>query len=225
MELPGDVVELRHQETGDSRIRQERFDLAKHPNEANRFGWIVEIDPHDPTSTPVKHTAMGRFKHEGANVIINADGRVVAYMGDDERFDYVYRFVSRDTMRPGNSPKARRHNLTLLSEGDLSVARFSGDGLEDGVSDGTGEWLPLTVDGESVEPASGEIRDGKTPHWTGTRNSPATFGHFGGSGTFLWVDPALDRSLVCLTDREYGPWALETWPPFSDVVLAALAAS
>lgn len=125
---------------------------ADYRNEPNRFGWVVELDPSDPTSTPVKHTAMGRFKHEGANVIVNRDAHVVAYMGDDERFDYVYRFVSRDTMRPGNSPKARRHNLTLLSEGDLSVARFTGDGLGDGVSDGTGEWIPLTRGGQSMVP-------------------------------------------------------------------------
>ncbi|QSR30716.1 phosphatase [Nocardioides sp. S5] len=121
-------------------------------NEPNRFGWIVELDPSDPTSTPVKHTAMGRFKHEGATVVVSRDGHVVAYMGDDERFDYVYRFVSREKMRPGSSAKARRHNLRLLSEGDLSVARFDGDGLGDGVSDGTGEWLPLTRDGRSVVP-------------------------------------------------------------------------
>ncbi|MFC7363417.1 PhoX family protein [Nocardioides astragali] len=121
-------------------------------NEPHRFGWIVEVDPTDPTSTPVKHTAMGRFKHEGAHVIVNRDGHVVAYMGDDERFDYLYRFVSRDTFRPGNSAKARRHNLQLLSEGDLSVARFTGDGLEDGVSDGTGEWIPLTSGGQSMVP-------------------------------------------------------------------------
>jgi CubicO group peptidase (beta-lactamase class C family) len=64
-----------------------------------------------------------------------------------------------------------------------------------------------------------EIRDGKAPHWTGTRNSPATFGHFGGSGTFLWVDPTLDVALVCLTDREFDDWALRAWPPFSDAVI------
>lgn len=121
-------------------------------NEPNRFGWIVEIDPFDPESTPVKHTAMGRFKHEGANVIVNGDGRVVAYMGDDERFDYVYRFVSRDKIRYDRRPDARAHNLQLLSNGDLSVARFTGDGLEDGVSDGSGEWLPLTQAGASVVP-------------------------------------------------------------------------
>jgi CubicO group peptidase (beta-lactamase class C family) len=66
-----------------------------------------------------------------------------------------------------------------------------------------------------------ELRDGKDPHWTGSRNSPRTFGHFGGAGTFLWVDPELDRALVCLTDREYGRWALEAWPPFSAAVIAA----
>jgi secreted PhoX family phosphatase len=143
--------------TGDARNWRSldpRFDASNpaYANEPNRFGWIVEVDPTDPGSTLVKHTAMGRFKHEGANVVINGDGHVVAYMGDDERFDYVYRFVSRDTYRPGGRARDRRHNLTLLSNGDLSVARFTGDGLEDGVSDGTGEWLPLTVDGQSVVP-------------------------------------------------------------------------
>ena len=64
-----------------------------------------------------------------------------------------------------------------------------------------------------------EIRDGKAPHWTGTRNSPATFGHFGGSGTFLWADPTLEVALVCLTDREFDDWALDAWPPFSDAVI------
>ena len=66
-----------------------------------------------------------------------------------------------------------------------------------------------------------EIRDGKVPHWTGTRNSPRTFGHFGGSGTFLWVDPEARLALACLTDREYGPWALRAWPAMSDAVLQA----
>ena len=64
-----------------------------------------------------------------------------------------------------------------------------------------------------------EIRDAKQPHWTGKSNSPATFGHFGGSGSFLWVDPEAGLSTVALTDREFGPWALEAWPAFSDTVL------
>ena len=121
-------------------------------NEPNRFGWIVEVDPHDPDSAPVKHTALGRFKHEGATVGVTPSGHVVAYMGDDERFDYVYRFVSRNRYRRGVTERDRRHNLSLLSDGDLSVARFTGDGLEDGVSDGTGEWIPLTRDGRSMVP-------------------------------------------------------------------------
>lgn len=67
-----------------------------------------------------------------------------------------------------------------------------------------------------------EIRGRKTPHWTGSRNSPATFGHFGQSGTFLWVDPEAGAATVCLTDRDFGPWAVEAWSPFNDGVLADL---
>lgn len=66
-----------------------------------------------------------------------------------------------------------------------------------------------------------EVRGFKTPHWTGRTNSPATFGHFGASGTFLWVDPAIERSLLVLTDRNFGPWALDAWPPLADAVVAA----
>ena len=66
-----------------------------------------------------------------------------------------------------------------------------------------------------------EIRATKEPHWTGRTNSPDTFGHFGGTGTFLWVDPRVDRALVCLTDREFGPWALSAWPALSDAALAS----
>ncbi len=131
-----------------------RWDATRpeYANEPNRFGWIVEIDPLKPNATPVKHTAMGRFKHEGANVVVARNGHLVAYMGDDERFDYVYRFVSAGTVRKGSSDRAREHNKTLLSAGDLSVARFTGDGLDDGVSDGGGEWIPLTRDGRSMVP-------------------------------------------------------------------------
>ncbi|WP_418276324.1 PhoX family protein [Isoptericola jiangsuensis] len=139
-----------------------RFDgnNAGYENENHRFGWIVELDPYDPDSTPVKHTALGRFKHEGANVIMSRDDRAVVYMGDDERFDYVYKFVSKNRMRRGSSASARRHNKTLLSEGDLYVARFDGDSPaseidgsgalpSDGSFDGRGTWLPLVVDGRS----------------------------------------------------------------------------
>jgi CubicO group peptidase (beta-lactamase class C family) len=85
-----------------------------------------------------------------------------------------------------------------------------------GVLPGVGSFDPLDWG------LGAELRDGKDPHWTGSRNSPGTFGHFGGSGTFLWVDPALDVALVCLTDRDYGPWALQAWPALSDAVIEAL---
>ena len=127
---------------------EDRFMTALEPNEVNRFGWIVEIDPDDPTSTPVKHTALGRFKHEAGTTRISADGRAVVYMGDDERYDYVYKFVSKGRYREGD----KKHNMTLLTEGDLYVARFTGDGFEDGEYDGTGQWIGLVVGGESKVP-------------------------------------------------------------------------
>ncbi|WP_309071587.1 PhoX family phosphatase [Arthrobacter sp.] len=141
-------------------LDEPRFDASteEYKNEPNRFGYIVELDPMDPNSTPVKHTAMGRFKHEGANVRVNDDGHVVAYMGDDEQFDYLYKFVSRDKYIEGN----REHNKTLMANGDLFVARFRGnseaeiDGSgavpSDGAFDGTGEWIPLTRGGRSAVP-------------------------------------------------------------------------
>ncbi|WP_323099374.1 PhoX family phosphatase [Intrasporangium sp. YIM S08009] len=130
----------------------ERFDLAKHPHEAYRFGWVVEVDPFEPDSTPVKQTMLGRFKHEGANVTISDSGHAVAYMGDDERGDYIYKFVSADRFREGPSRTARRHNKTLLTRGTLYVAKFAGDGTADGVYDGTGEWIALTSHERSFVP-------------------------------------------------------------------------
>jgi uncharacterized protein len=127
-----------------------RFDLTQEPNEPFRFGWIVEIDPYDKDSTPRKHTMLGRFKHEGANVTLADDGRVVAYSGDDERNDYIYKFVSADRMDRGRSRAARRRNMSLLTKGTLYVARFS-DEAEDPAPeyDGVGRWIPLCSDTES----------------------------------------------------------------------------
>ncbi len=113
----------------------ERFDLtnAAYVNESNRFGWIVEIDPFDGTQTPVKRTALGRFKHEAIAIAVSGNGRIAAYMGDDQRFDYCYKYVSdmawEDAIALGLSP---------LDDGKLFVARFN--------EDFTGDWLELTLD-------------------------------------------------------------------------------
>jgi len=95
---------------------------------------------------------LGRLKHEGANIAVDRSGRVAAYMGDDERGDYLYKFVSRDTMDPRKTRKARRHNMTLLDHGTLYVARLNGDGSADGTYDGTGRWIKLASDTESFVP-------------------------------------------------------------------------
>ncbi|MFJ7996855.1 PhoX family protein [Streptomyces sp. NPDC096310] len=133
-----------------------RFDLKQEPNEAHRFGWVVELDPYDPDSTPRKRTALGRFKHEAAQPRLTADGRPVVYMGDDERFDYLYKFVSSKKMKKGGGRAAHEHNLTLLDEGTLYVAKLTGDSPageidgsgklpNDGEFDGSGVWIPLAT--------------------------------------------------------------------------------
>lgn len=140
-----------------------RFDVKQEPNEVHRHGWVVELDPYDPDSTPRKRTALGRFKHEAAQPRLTADGRPVVYMGDDERFDYFYKFVSSKRMKKGTSRAAREHNSTLLDEGTLYVAKLTGDSPateidgsgklpNDGEFDGSGIWIPLATGDKSFVP-------------------------------------------------------------------------
>ncbi|ROM78847.1 transcriptional initiation protein Tat [Pseudomonas brassicacearum] len=128
-----------------------RFDLAKNPNELNRHGWVVEIDPFDPQSTPVKRTALGRFKHENAALAQTNDGRAVVYMGDDERGEFIYKFVSRERINPRNA----QANRNLLDHGTLYVARFdAGDGNPDHPK-GKGQWIELTHGKNGLDASSG----------------------------------------------------------------------
>ncbi len=131
-----------------------RFDITKTPNELHRFGYVVELNPWDPASAPIKHTALGRFKHEAATIHVADDGTVVAYTGDDERFDYMYKFVSAKKIQPGNMA----HNMTILDEGTLYVAKLSSDIPADQIDGsgalpaagkfaGTGSWIPLLRSG------------------------------------------------------------------------------
>ncbi|MFT3856056.1 MAG: PhoX family phosphatase [Aquabacterium sp.] len=120
-----------------------RFDITTNPHEPHLFGWVVEIDPFNPTSTPVKRTALGRFKHESAQHVVDKDNRVALYMGDDERNEYIYKFVCAQAFNPNN----RAANRDLLDSGVLYVARFN--------ADLTGQWIALQpgtigVDGKAL---------------------------------------------------------------------------
>lgn len=123
----------------------ERFDIAKNENEPNRFGWVVEIDPYNPNSTPIKRTALGRFKHENAEIVIAKNGEVVVYMGDDEADEFLYKFVSKAKYNP-NKP-----NKDILNEGTLYVAK-----LKDTTDfAGVGEWVALEYGKNDLDEKNG----------------------------------------------------------------------
>lgn len=123
-----------------------RFDISKNPNEPNRFGWVVEIDPYNPNSTPMKRTALGRFKHENVEIVLSKEGYVVAYMGDDEADEFLYKFVSKEKFDSKNPKK----NKNLLEEGTLYVARIQGENLS-----GEGEWIALNYGQNGLDSTNG----------------------------------------------------------------------
>ena len=125
----------------------DRFDMAKNPNEPHRMGWVVEIDPMNPNSIPQKRSALGRFKHENAALTLDDSGHAVVYLGDDERGEHLYKFVSKNKYVPGAAS-----NLDLLEDGTLYVAKFNGT---EGEITGKGEWLELTWGKNGLTPENG----------------------------------------------------------------------
>ena len=132
-------------------LHDPRFDLAVNPNELNRHGWVVEIDPFDPQSMPVKRTALGRFKHENAALAQTDDGHAVVYMGDDERGEFIYKFISRDKIDAQN-PKANRD---LLDHGTLYVARFDAGDHNPDRPKGQGQWIELSHGKNGIDASNG----------------------------------------------------------------------
>ena len=156
-----------------------RFDVSKNPNEPRRHGYIVEIDPSDASSTPVKRTALGRFKHENAAVVIARDGRVVVYLGDDERGEFLYKYVSNGIYVPGGDTSK------LLDEGTLHVAKFS--------DDGTGEWVALTPEatGMKMDEILVFTRDAASKVGATTMDRPE----------WVAVNPVAIEAYCCLTNN------------------------
>lgn len=156
-----------------------RFDVSQNPNEPHRFGYIVEIDPSDPASTPIKHTALGRFKHENAAAVIAPDGRVVVYMGDDERGEFMYKYVSNGFYTPGGPTSA------LLDDGQLYVAKFN--------NDLTGQWVALTPEATGMDAAEIAIftRDAASAVGATTMDRPE----------WVAVNPIAAEGYCCLTNN------------------------
>jgi secreted PhoX family phosphatase len=176
----------------------ERFDIAKNPNEANRFGWVVEIDPFDPAAKPVKRTALGRFKHEGATVW-ESRGRAVVYSGDDQDGDYLYKFVSAAPWR-----LLRLFRLSPLDYGTLYVARFN--------DDGTGTWLPLRFGEGPLTAANGWVDQADV--LIRTRQAADAVGATPlDRPEWITVHPKTEEVFLTLTNGTAGPTAINPRDP------------
>jgi len=158
-----------------------RFDISQTPNEPRRAGYVVEIDPANPNTLPVKRTGLGRFKHENAEVTLAKDGRVVVYMGDDERGEFLYKFVSHEVYIPDGETEG------LLDDGQLFVAHFS--------QDGSGRWLPLTPNatGMSVAEIAIFTRMAASKVGATTMDRPE----------WVAVNPSKVEAYCCLTNNKY----------------------
>ena len=156
-----------------------RFDIAMNPNEANRHGYIVEINPADPASIPVKHTALGRFKHENAAMTVAGDGRVVVYMGDDERGEFLYKWVSTGTYVAGGDTAG------LLEEGQLYAAKFE--------PDASGAWIALTPEATGMDAAMIAIHTRQAASAVGatTMDRPE----------WVAINPVAAEAYCCLTNN------------------------
>ena len=160
---------------------------SSEPNEPNRFGWVVEIDPFDAGSRPVKRTALGRVKHESAYVHVTKGGRVVVYTGDDQVNEHVYKFVSHD-----NWQSARARGRSPLDDGILYVAVFN--------DDGSGEWLPLTYGQRGLVAANGFADQGDV--LVKTRQAASTVGATRmDRPEWVSVDPHTDMVYLTLTNN------------------------
>lgn len=169
--------------SGWSRIH-DRFNIEKEPHEPNRFGWVVEIDPYDPRSTPQKRTALGRFRHESATLVVKPGQRVAVYSGDDQEFQFIYRFVSKNAYDAND----QRNNRNLLEDGDLYAARFN--------ADGTGEWLKIS-EGHPIVLDAQERQTNTGDHWAiDARQFAAKLGA-------TPMDRPEDIEISPLTDRVY----------------------
>jgi CubicO group peptidase (beta-lactamase class C family) len=162
------------------------------------LGELLAERAGQPVAEVVARDVLGPLDMTQTRLVGRASAGIHGSLTDLARF-------GRELLRPTLIGAATLANATTLAFPGLA-----------GVLPGLGRYEPLDWG------LGFELRDAKQPHWTGTGNSPETFGHFGASGTFLWVDPVAGIALACLTDRLFGPWALEAWPAVSDAVLAAI---